>query len=75
MRPYSNEGEGESHPRMNREGSHLVVYYLGKDPDDVIVREETELDFQELMYRLDSGGSIFVTMKPDGIENEECKWC
>lgn len=72
MRPYSNR---ESSPRVGREGSHLVVYYLGEDPDDVIVREETELDFRELMSRLDSGGSVFVTMKPDGIKDEVCEWC
>jgi hypothetical protein len=70
MRPYSREGGS-----FPREGSHLVVYYLGEDPDDVIVREETELDFRELMARLDSGGSVFVTMKPDGIKNEVCEWC
>ena len=76
MRPYSRGGEGESSPRVvSREGSHLVVYYLGDDPDDVIVREETELDFRELMSRLDSGGSVFVTMKPDGIKDEVCEWC
>lgn len=75
MRPYSNGEEGGSSPRAGREGSHLVVYYLGEDPDDVIVREETELDFRELMSRLDSGGSVFVTMKPDGIKDEACEWC
>ncbi len=75
MSPYSNSEEGESSPRGGREGSHLVVYYLGEDPDDVIVREETELDFREVMSRLDSGGSVFVTMKPDGIKDEVCEWC
>jgi hypothetical protein len=74
MSPYSSGG-GESFPRAGREGSHLVVYYLGEDPDDVIVREETELDFRELMSRLDSGGSVFVTMKPDGKNDEVCEWC
>ncbi len=77
MSPFSSGGEGESFPRVGREGSHLVVYYLGEDPDDVIVREETELDFRELMSRLDSGGSVFVTMKPDSRMNndEVCEWC
>ena len=51
-----------------------MVYYLGeRTPDDVIVREETELDFRELMSRIDSGGSVFVTMKPDGIKDEVCE--
>ena len=75
MRPYSNGEEGESSPRVGREGSRLVVYYLGEDPDDVIVREETELDFRELMSRLDSGGSVFLTMKADGIKDEVCEGC
>jgi len=75
MSPFSSGGEGEAFPRVGREGSHLVVIYLGKDPDDVIVREETELDFLELMSRLDSGGSVFMTMKADGIKDEVCKGC
>jgi hypothetical protein len=75
MKPYSNGEERGSSPRAVREGSHLVVYYLGEDPDDVIVRVETELDFREPMSRLDSGGSVFGTMKPDGIKDEVCEWC
>jgi hypothetical protein len=77
MSPHSSVVERRSFPRMAREGSHLVVYYLGEDPDDVIVREETELDFRELMSRLGSGGSVFMTMKPDRrINNDEvCEWC
>lgn len=75
MRLHTNGGDGASFPRAGRERSHLVVYYLGEDPDDVIVREETELDFRELMSRLDSGDSVFVTMKPDGIKDEVCEWC
>ncbi len=75
MSAYSSGGAGESFPRVGREGSHLVVIYLGEDPDDVIVREETELNVRELMSRLDSGGSVFVTMKADGIEDEVCEGC
>ena len=52
-----------------------MVIYLEEDPDDVIVREETELDFRELMSRLDSGGSVFVTMKAEGLQDEVCKGC
>ncbi len=75
MSPFSSGGEGEALPRVGREGSHLVVIYLGEDPDDVIVREETELDFRELMSRLDSGGSVFVAIKADGIQDEVCEGC
>ena len=75
MRPFSSGGTGEAFPRVGREGSHLVVIYLGENPDDVIVREETELDVRELMSRLDSGGSVFLTMKADGRKDEVCEWC
>ncbi len=75
MSPFSSGGTGEAFPRVGREGSHLVVIYLGENPDDVIVREETELDVRELMSRLDSGGSVFVTMKADGRKDEVCKGC
>ncbi len=75
MSPFSSGGEGESFPRVGRESSHLVVIYLGEDPDDVIVREETELDFRELMSGLDSGGSVFLTMKAEGIKDEVCEGC
>jgi hypothetical protein len=27
------------------------------------------------MPRLDSGGSVFVTMKPDRKNDEVCEWC
>ncbi len=75
MSPFSSGGTGEAFPRVGREGSHLVVIYLGENPDDVIVREETELDVRELMSRLDSGGSVFMTMKADGIKDEGRKGC
>ncbi len=75
MSPFSSGGTGEAFPRVGREGSHLVVIYLGENPDDVIVREETELDVRELMSRLDSGGSVFLTMKADGRKDKVCEWC
>ena len=75
MSPYQSGGKGDSFPGVGREGSHLVDYYLGEDPDDVIVGEETELDFRELKSRLDSGGSVFVTMKAEGLKDEVCEWC
>ena len=78
MNPFASEGKGELYPGAPQEGSHFVVFYLGDESNDVIVREETVLDFQELMSRLHSGGSVFMTMKkPDRrLNNDEvCEWC
>ena len=77
MNPFSSEEMGELFPVAPKEGSHFVVYYLKEDSDDVIVREETALDFHELMSRLHAGGSVFMTMKPDrGMNKDEvCEWC
>jgi len=75
MSPFSSGGAEESFPRVGNEGSHLVVIYLGEDPDDHVVREEIELDVREVMSRLDSGGSVFMTMKADGIKDEVCEGC
>jgi len=77
MNPFSSEDREELYPGAPQEGSHFVVYYLKEDSDDVIVREETALDFQELMSRLHTGSSVFMTMKPDRRKNndEVCEWC
>ena len=77
MNPFASDGKGELYPGAPQEGSHFVVYYLGEESDDVIVREEAIIDVQELMSRLHSGGSVFMTMKPDRrLNNDEgCGWC
>ena len=51
-------------PKVALEDSRLVVYYLGADPEDVSVRETAEIDFEELLMRLDTGSSVFMTLKP-----------
>ena len=51
-------------PKVAGEDSRLVVYYLGADPEDVSVRETAEIDFEELLMRLDTGSSVFMTLKP-----------
>ena len=71
MNPFSSEDRGKLYPGTPQEGSHFVVYYLKEDSDDVIVREETALDFQELISRLYAGGSVFMTMKPDRRMNND----
>ena len=43
-------------PKVAWVDSRLVVYYLGAEPDEVSVEEATEIDFEELLMRLDTGG-------------------
>ena len=51
-------------PKVAWGDSRLVVYYLGDDPEDVSVREAAEIDFEELLLRLDTGSSVYMTLKP-----------
>lgn len=51
-------------PDVTWEGSDLVVYYIGEEDDDVTIEETREIDFEELLLRLEAGSSVFMTMKP-----------
>jgi len=51
-------------PTVIWQGTQLVVYYMGDDPDDVQVRETYGIDFDELLLHIDRGGSVFITTKP-----------
>jgi len=55
-------------PTVIWQGTQLVVYYMGDDPDDVRVRETRGIDFDELLLHIDRGGSVFITTKPVGDE-------
>jgi hypothetical protein len=55
-------------PTVIWQGTRLVVYYMGDDPDDVQVRETSGIDFDELLLHIDRGGSVFITTKPVGDE-------
>jgi hypothetical protein len=56
-------------PKVAWGDSRLVVYYLGAEPEEVSVEEAAEIDFEELLMRLDTGSSVFMTMKPmDGAD-------
>ena len=57
--------EGSMWPKVTWGGSGIVLFYLGTEPDDVIVEEAQEVDFEELLLRLDAGGSVFMTLKPE----------
>ncbi len=57
--------EGSMWPKVTWGGSRIVLFYLGAEPDDVTVEEAQEVDFEELLLRLDTGGSVFMTLKPE----------
>ena len=57
--------EGLMWPKVTWGGSRIVLFYLGAEPDDVIVEEAQEVDFEELLLRLDAGGSVFMTLKQE----------
>jgi hypothetical protein len=60
---------GRMWPKVAWGDTRLVVYYLGAEPDEVSVEEAAEIDFEELLMRLDTGSSVFMTMKPrDGAK-------
>lgn len=52
-------------PKVAWGDSRIVLFYLGADPDDVTVEEAREVDFEELLLRLDAGGSVFMTLKQE----------
>ncbi len=57
--------EGRMWPKVAWGDSRIVLYYLGAEPDDVTVEEAQEVDFEELLLRLDTGGSVFMTLKQE----------
>jgi len=64
MRKYIVKAEDKVFPTVIWQGTRLVVYYLGDDPDDVMVKETRGIDFDELLLHVDRGGSVFITTKP-----------
>jgi hypothetical protein len=54
--------EGRMWPKVSWGDSRIVLFYLGAEPDDVTVEEAREGDFEELLLRLDTGGSVFMTL-------------
>lgn len=68
MRKYFVKAEGSLWPTVIWQGTRLVVYYMGDDPEDVQVRETRGIDFDELLLHVDRGGSVFITTQP--VEEE-----
>jgi hypothetical protein len=59
-------------PTVTWQDTQLVVYYLGEDDDEVVIKETRGIDFNEFLFHLDCGGSIFVTTKPANGDLEDC---
>ena len=62
------KSKGKMWPTVIWQGTQLVVFYMGKSDNEVEVRETRGIDFDELFLHLDTGGSVFVTMKPQNRE-------
>ena len=64
--------EGRVWPKVAWGDSRIVLFYLGAEPDDVTVEEAGEVDFEELLLSLDTGGSVFMTLKPgdEGLQRK-----
>lgn len=56
--------EGKLWPTVLWQKTQLVVYFMGDEPDDVVVRETRGIDFDEVLLHIDRGGSVFITTKP-----------
>jgi len=64
------KGKGKMWPTVTWQGTQLVVYYLSDDDEGVVIRETSWIDFDEFFLHLDGGGSIFVTVRPEGRDTE-----
>jgi hypothetical protein len=58
------KGKGAVWPTVTWKGTGLIVYYLGDDDDDIVIKETRGINFDEFFLHLDCGGSIFITTKP-----------
>ena len=80
MKKYISRGEGYMWQKESWRDSRIFLYYLGAEPDDVTIEEAQEIDFEKLLLRLDTGGSVFMTLKQEDeglhgkikVSNE---WC
>lgn len=50
---------------VTRGDAQFVIFYLGDEEDNVRVKETREIDLEELLFHLDAGSSVFLTMKPE----------
>jgi len=71
MRTLVFKGKDRLWPTVTWEGSSLSIQYLGLEDEDVSIVETNSIDFEDFFLHLDKGGSIFVTVKPDTINQVE----
>ncbi len=64
------KGKGKMWPTVTWQGTQLVVYYLSDNDEAVVIRETSGIDFDEFFIHLDGGGSIFITVRPEGGDSE-----
>jgi len=57
--------EGCMWPKVAWGDSRIALFDLGAEPDDVTVEEAQEVDFEELLLRLDTGGSVLMTLRQE----------
>lgn len=62
--------KGKMWPTVVWKGSQLVVYYLDDEDEVTHVEKTRKLDFDELLLRIDTGSSVFITTQP--VEEELC---
>jgi hypothetical protein len=75
MTKYFIRARDKMWPTVIWQGTQLVVYYMGDDPNDVEVRETRGIDFDELLLHIDRGGSVFITTRPvEGEEQQPEEW-
>jgi hypothetical protein len=75
MTKYFIKARGKMWPTVIWQGTQLVVYYMGEDPENVEVRETRGIDFDELLLHIDRGGSVFITTRPvEGEEQQPEEW-
>ncbi len=58
------KAEGKLWPTVLWQKTQLVVYFMGDEPEDVMIRETRGIDFDEVLLHIDRGGSVFITTKP-----------
>ena len=75
MTKYFIKARDKMWPTVIWQGTQLVVYYMGDDPNDVEVRETRGIDFNELLLHIDRGGSVFITTRPvEGEDQQPEEW-
>jgi hypothetical protein len=75
MTKYFIKARDKMWPTVIWQGTQLVIYYMGDDPNDVEVRETRGIDFDELLLHIDRGGSVFITTRPvEGEDQQPEEW-